>query len=76
MWSELRPATRGLVERALQAASTGTPPVRNFHYDARADIDHHEDGGDGERGRQPADVPAGGAGRLSVPMSVPHALNI
>ena len=39
VWSELRPATRGLVERALQAAGTGTPPVRNFHYDARADIE-------------------------------------
>ena len=38
-WSELRPATRGLVERALQAASSGTPPVRNFHYDARADLE-------------------------------------
>ena len=39
VWSELRPATRGLVERALQAASTGTPPARNFQYDARADIE-------------------------------------
>lgn len=39
VWSELRPATRGLVERAMQAASTGTPPVSNFHYDARADIE-------------------------------------
>jgi hypothetical protein len=39
VWSELRPATRGLVERALQAASTGTPSVRNFQYDARADIE-------------------------------------
>src|ERR1044072_7976850 len=39
VWSELRPATRGLVERALQAASTGTPPGRNFQYDARADTD-------------------------------------
>lgn len=38
-WSELRPATRGLVERALQASSTGTPPARNFQYDARADIE-------------------------------------
>lgn len=38
-WSELRPATRGLVERALQAAATGTPTTRNFHYDARADIE-------------------------------------
>src|SRR5215475_6896702 len=35
-WSELRPATRGLVERALQA---GTPTSRNFHYDARADLE-------------------------------------
>jgi hypothetical protein len=35
-WSELRPATRGLVERALQA---GTPTPRNFHYDARADFE-------------------------------------
>ena len=34
-WSELRPATRGLVERAL----TGTPTTRNFHYDARADLE-------------------------------------
>lgn len=39
VWSELRPATRGLVERALQAASTGSTPARNFHYDARADIE-------------------------------------
>jgi hypothetical protein len=38
-WSELRPATRGLVERALQGASTGAPTARNFHYDARADIE-------------------------------------
>jgi hypothetical protein len=35
-WSELRPATRGLVERALQA---GTQTARNFHYDARADLE-------------------------------------
>lgn len=35
-WSELRPATRGLVERALQA---DTPMPRNFHYDARADLE-------------------------------------
>ena len=34
-WSELRPATRGFVERAL----TGTPTTRNFHYDARADLE-------------------------------------
>lgn len=39
-WSELRPATRGLVERALQASASGTPPAaRNFHYDARADLE-------------------------------------
>jgi hypothetical protein len=31
-WSELRPATRGMVERALQGA-------RNFQYDARSDIE-------------------------------------
>src|ERR1041384_6926236 len=37
-WSELRPATRGLVERALQAGSA-TPTARNFHYDARADLE-------------------------------------
>ena len=39
VWSELRPATRGLVERALQAAANGTPNARNFHYDARADLE-------------------------------------
>ena len=39
VWSELRPATRGLVERALQAASSGTPAARNFQYDARADLE-------------------------------------
>ena len=38
-WSELRPATRGLVERALQAASTGNQTPRNFQYDARADLE-------------------------------------
>ena len=38
-WSELRPATRGLVERALQAGASGTPTARNFHYDARADLE-------------------------------------
>jgi hypothetical protein len=36
-WSELRPATRGLVERALQGAPSQTP--RNFQYDARADLE-------------------------------------
>ena len=39
VWSELRPATRGLVERALQAAATGSQTTRNFHYDARADLE-------------------------------------
>ena len=39
VWSELRPATRGLVERALQAASSGTQTPRNFQYDARADLE-------------------------------------
>lgn len=39
VWSELRPATRGLVERALQAAATGTQTTRSFHYDARADLE-------------------------------------
>jgi hypothetical protein len=39
VWSELRPATRGLVERALQAAAAGTQPTRNFQYDARADLE-------------------------------------
>jgi hypothetical protein len=38
-WSELRPATRGLVERALQSGGSGTPTARNFHYDARADLE-------------------------------------
>jgi len=38
VWSELRPSTRGLVERALQAV-TGTQATRNFHYDARADLE-------------------------------------
>src|ERR1041385_1594871 len=39
VWSELRPAPRGLVERALQGASTGTQTARNFQYDARADLE-------------------------------------
>jgi pimeloyl-ACP methyl ester carboxylesterase len=39
VWSELRPATRGLVERALQAAASGTPGTRNSQYDARADLE-------------------------------------
>jgi len=39
VWSELRPATRGFVERALQAGSGNPQPTRNFHYDARADLE-------------------------------------
>ena len=39
VWSELRPATRGLVERALQAAESGTQTTRSFQYDARADLE-------------------------------------
>lgn len=39
VWSELRPSTRGLVERALQTPVTGTSATRNFHYDARADLE-------------------------------------
>lgn len=39
VWSELRPATRGLVERALQAGATGAQAIRNFQYDARADLE-------------------------------------
>jgi len=39
VWSELRPATRGLVERALQAAATGAQATRSFQYDARADLE-------------------------------------
>lgn len=39
VWSELRPATRGLVERALSARVTGSQPTRNFQYDARADLE-------------------------------------
>jgi len=38
VWSELRPATRTLVERALQASS-GTQVTRNLHYDARTDLE-------------------------------------
>ena len=38
-WSELRPATRGLVERALHGPNSGAPIARNFHYDARADLE-------------------------------------
>ena len=42
VWSELRPTTRGLVERALQASSATlsqprNPSAPNAPYDARAD---------------------------------------
>jgi hypothetical protein len=39
VWSELRPATRGLVERAMQAAGNTSQSPRNFQYDARADLE-------------------------------------
>jgi hypothetical protein len=39
VWSELRPATRGLVEHAVQASAGGSAPTRNFQYDARADLE-------------------------------------
>lgn len=39
VWSELRPATRGLVERALYAAANGSQTARNYQYDARADLE-------------------------------------
>lgn len=38
VWSELRPATRGFVESALQA-NCGVKFNRNFQYDARTDIE-------------------------------------
>jgi len=39
VWSQLRPATRGLVERALQSPATGSQTSRNFQYDVRADLE-------------------------------------
>ncbi|HEX7297195.1 MAG TPA: hypothetical protein VF251_15695 [Pyrinomonadaceae bacterium] len=39
VWSELRPATRGFVERALQTPNGGIQAARNFQYDARADLE-------------------------------------
>ena len=39
VWSELRPTTRGLVERALQLSSNSSPQARNFPYDPRADLE-------------------------------------
>jgi hypothetical protein len=39
VWSELRPTTRGLVERALQASNTASLQARNIPYDPRADLE-------------------------------------
>jgi hypothetical protein len=39
VWSELRPSTRGFVERAMQAPNGGVQGARNFQYDARADLE-------------------------------------
>lgn len=39
IWSELRPATRQLVERALQPLQTRSAAQRSAPYDARADIE-------------------------------------
>jgi hypothetical protein len=39
IWSELRPATRGLVERALELSTGSASATRNLPYDARADLE-------------------------------------
>jgi hypothetical protein len=39
VWSELRPTTRGLVERALHASNAASPQKRNIPYDPRADLE-------------------------------------
>lgn len=39
VWSELRPTTRGLVERALQTSAATSPATRNVPYDPRADLE-------------------------------------
>jgi hypothetical protein len=39
VWSELRPTTRGLVERALELSNAATPQTRNIPYDPRADLE-------------------------------------
>ncbi len=39
IWSELRPTTRGLVERALQSSNTASHAARNLPYDPRADME-------------------------------------
>ena len=39
VWSELRPTTRGLVERALQLSNANSAQSRNPPYDPRADME-------------------------------------
>lgn len=39
VWSELRPTTRGLVERALQSSNSTSAQPRNIPYDPRADLE-------------------------------------
>ena len=39
LWSELRPTTRGLVERALQTTNASSAATRNAPYDPRADLE-------------------------------------
>jgi hypothetical protein len=39
IWSELRPATRGLVERAFQLSNSPNSSARNIPYDTRADYE-------------------------------------
>ncbi len=39
VWSELRPTTRGLVEKALQLSNSNSPQTRNLPYDPRADLE-------------------------------------
>ena len=39
VWSELRPTTRGLVERELQLSNANSPQSRNPPYDPRADLE-------------------------------------
>lgn len=39
VWSEMRPTTRGLVERALQLSNSNSPQTRNLPYDPRADLE-------------------------------------
>jgi hypothetical protein len=39
VWSELRPTTRGLVERALLTSNAPSPQPRNLPYDPREDLE-------------------------------------